>query len=59
MESQANSTMQGIKSMELEATVIRADGTVEKLGLVSAFYEDEERQAAADAAGIGRIRTCE
>lgn len=47
----------GIESIELEAEVIRADGTRETLGTVAAFHKDEVLREAARQAGLGEI-TC-
>jgi len=34
---------QGIKSMVLEAQITRADGTIENLGPVAEYHEDEDK----------------
>ena len=45
-------------SMTLEATVIRADGTIEPLGIVAYWHQDpEKRQAAKDSGIAGTFRS--
>jgi ABC-type sugar transport system ATPase subunit len=54
-----SNTEQQIEAMELSAEIIRADGTVERLGTVAAFYRDPQRQGQATEAGLGKITICE
>jgi hypothetical protein len=45
--------------MSLQATVVRADGTIEELGTVASYNRDSVAQAATEAQGIGKITLCQ
>ena len=50
---------QGIESIELEAVIIRANGSTEIVGQVAGYYRDSDRQQTAKDAGLGEITICE
>ena len=48
-----------VKMMSLEAVVLRANGAVENLGVVSFYHQDPLEMEKAAKLGIGKITLCE
>lgn len=49
---------QPVKSIELEAVITRADGTVEPQGIVASYYSNPVRRLLAKLRGVGKVKTC-
>lgn len=45
-----------VKSIEIEAVVTRADGSVEDLGVVSAYYRNPFKRLLARFRHLGEVR---
>jgi hypothetical protein len=53
VQSESSLVSQGVKRVTLKAVITRADGTVEDLGTVAEYHQDEPQ-----AQGIGTITLC-
>jgi hypothetical protein len=51
-----DNAMRNVERMTLQATVVRADGSLEPLGIVAGYDMDPTEQAKFDALGLGGIR---
>jgi hypothetical protein len=52
-------TMQDIKRFSLEAQVIRADGTIEDLGIIALYDKDPEVENIGQIRDYGLAKSCE